>query len=64
MFGGAGVFGFYALGALTATAIVALATAFAGGQPSTVAMSTGTWNRCSISLASTPSWCAVATAAA
>src|SRR5689334_20786838 len=27
MFGGAGVFGFYALGALTATAILALATA-------------------------------------
>jgi putative superfamily III holin-X len=29
MFGGAGVFGFYALGALTATAILALATALA-----------------------------------
>ena len=29
MFGGAGVFGFYALGALTATAILALATAVA-----------------------------------
>ena len=30
MFGGAGVFGFYALGALVATAILALATAVAG----------------------------------
>jgi len=30
MFGGAGIFGFYALGALTATAILALATAVAG----------------------------------
>jgi nitrate/nitrite transporter NarK len=29
MFGGAGIFGFYAVGALTATAIVALATAVA-----------------------------------
>src|SRR5947207_13826358 len=29
MFGGAGVFGFYAVGALTATAILALATAVA-----------------------------------
>src|SRR5437762_13271901 len=29
MFGGAGIFGFYALGALTATAILALATAVA-----------------------------------
>src|SRR5947209_8848219 len=29
MFGGAGVFGFYALGALTATAVLALATAVA-----------------------------------
>src|SRR5947208_16698223 len=30
MFGGAGIFGFYALGALTACAILALATAVAG----------------------------------
>jgi membrane protein len=30
MFGGAGAFGFYALGALTATAILALSTAVAG----------------------------------
>src|SRR5881275_3123496 len=30
MFGGAGVFGFYALGALVATAILGLATAVAG----------------------------------
>jgi uncharacterized membrane protein YqjE len=30
MFGGAGIFGFYAVGALTATAILALATAVAG----------------------------------
>ena len=30
MFGGAGIFGFYAVGALTATAILALSTAVAG----------------------------------